>query len=74
MASAVGWGVDVVVGVVFLVFCEQSGTWCAVCRVGATDMHHPCFPVATYSMCMGMGDWGWRNACDTLGMVVTACV
>jgi hypothetical protein len=45
----------VVVGVVFRVFCQQNGTWCAVCRVGATDMHHPCFPVATCLMCMDMG-------------------
>ena len=50
-----GWGVDVVVGVVFRVFCMQNGTWCAVCGVGAADMHRLCFLIATCLMCMGMG-------------------
>jgi hypothetical protein len=49
------WGVDVVVGVVFRVFCVQNVTWCAVCGVGAADMHRLCFPIATCLMCMGMG-------------------
>jgi hypothetical protein len=49
------WGVDVVVGVVFRVFCVQNGTWCAVCGVGAADMHRLCFLIAAYSIYMGMG-------------------
>jgi hypothetical protein len=49
------WGVDVVVGVAFPVFCMQYGTWRAVCGVGAADMHRPCFPIAMYSMYMYMG-------------------
>ena len=49
------WGVDVVVGVVFRVFCVQNVTWCAVCGVGAADMHRLCFLIATCLMCMGMG-------------------
>ena len=49
------WGVDVVVGVSFPVLCVQNGTWCAVCEVGAADMHRLCFPIAMYSTCMGMG-------------------
>jgi hypothetical protein len=49
------WGVDVVVGVVFRVFCVQHGTWRAVCGFGAADMHRLCFPIATYLMCMDMG-------------------
>ena len=51
----VWWGVDVVVGVVFRVFCAQNGIWCAVCGVGAADMHRLCFPIVMYSMCMEMG-------------------
>ena len=53
--GVVGWGVDVVVGVVFCVFCVQNGTWCAVCGVGVADMRRLRFLIATYSMCMGMG-------------------
>jgi hypothetical protein len=49
------WGFDVVVGVVFRVFCVQNGTWCAVCGVGAADMHRLCFLIAAYSIYMGMG-------------------
>ena len=44
-----------VVGVVLPVFCVQNETWRAVCGVGAADMHRLCFPIATYSMYMGMG-------------------
>ena len=51
----VWWGVDVVVGAVFVVFCVQNGIWRAVCGVGVVDMHRLCFPIATYSMCMVMG-------------------
>ncbi len=51
----VWWGVDVVVGAVFCVFSVHNGTWRAVCGVGAADMHRLCFPIAMYSMCMGMG-------------------
>ncbi len=51
----VWWAVDVVVGVVFHVFCVQNGTWCAVCGVGAADMHRLCFLIATCLMCMGIG-------------------
>ena len=50
-----GWGVDVVLGVVFRGFRVQNGTWCAVCGVGAPDMHRLCFLIATCLMCMGMG-------------------
>ena len=53
--GVVVWGVDVVVGVVFPVFCVQNGTWRAVCGVGAADMHRLCFPIAMYSMYMDMG-------------------
>ena len=56
MVGVVWWGVDVVVRVVFHVFCVQNGALCAVCGVGAADMHHLCFLIATYSMCMNMGD------------------
>ena len=66
------WGVDVVVGVAFRVFCVRNGTWCAVCGVGAADMHRLCFPIATYSIYMDMGGgdgrtpaacWGWCGLC-----------
>ena len=67
-------GVDVVVGVVSGALWVQNWTWCAVRGVRDDNMHRLCLPIATYSICMGMGDWGWRNACGTLGMVVTACV
>jgi hypothetical protein len=65
--GAVGWGVDVVVGVVFRMFCVQNGTWCAVCGVGALDMHRLCFPIATYSMCMGMGGGAGKPPVARLG-------
>jgi hypothetical protein len=48
-------GVDVVVGVVSGALWVQNWTWCAVCRVRDDNMHRLCLPIATYSMCMGMG-------------------
>ncbi len=63
----VWWAVDVVVGVVFHVFCVQNGTWCAVCEVGAADMHRLCFLIATYSMCMGMGGGAGTSPVARLG-------
>ena len=53
--GVVWWGVDVVVGVVFPVFWVQHRTWRAVWGVGVVDMVRLCFPIATYSMYMGMG-------------------
>ena len=56
-----------VVSVVFPVFCVQNGTWRAVCGVGAADMRCLCFPIATYSMCMGMGDGAGTSPVARLG-------
>jgi hypothetical protein len=64
----VGWGVDVVVGVVFRVFCVQNGSWCVVYRVGTTHAHPQCFPIATYSMCMGMGGGAGTTPVAGLGV------
>ncbi len=44
------------VGVVFLVFCVQSRTFCAVCGVGVADMRRLCFPIVTSSIRMVNGD------------------
>ena len=49
------WAVDVVVGFVFCVLCVHNGTWCAVCGVGTVHLCRLRFPIAMYSMCMGMG-------------------
>ncbi len=67
MVGVVGWGVDVVVGVVSRVFCVQNGTWCAVCGVGAADMHRLCFLIATCLMCMGMGGGACMQSVARLG-------
>ena len=78
----VWWAVDVVVGVVFHVFCVQNGIWCVVCGVGAAYMCRLCFPIAIYSICMGMGDGiaatpvaglGWCGLC-VLGLPRTSSV
>ena len=63
----VGWGVDVVVGVVSPAFCVRNGTWRAVCGVGAADVHHLCFPIAIYLMCMSMGDGAGTSPVARLG-------
>ena len=69
------WGVDVVVGVAFPVLCVQNGTWCAVCEVGAADMHRLCFPIAMYSTCMGMGGGAGKPVVAGLeGCGLCACV
>ena len=78
----VWWGVDVVVGAVFPVFCVQNGTWRAVWGVGTADMVRLCFPIAMYSMYMGMGDGaggtpvarlGWCRLC-AWGLPHVRCV
>ncbi len=63
----VWWGVDVVVGVIFPVFCVQNGTWRAVWGVGVVDMVRLCFPIAAYSMYMGMGDGAGGTPVARLG-------
>ncbi len=67
MVCALGWSVDVVVWVVFPVICVQNGTWCAVCGVGAADMHRLRFLIAMYSMCMEMGDGAGGTPVARLG-------
>ena len=62
-----GRGDDEVVGVVSPAFCVQNGTWCAVCGVGAADVHHLCFLIATYLMCMNMGDGAGTSPVARLG-------
>jgi hypothetical protein len=78
----VWWGVDVEMGVVSPALCAQNRIWCAVCGVGAPDMRRLWFPIATYSMCMGMGGgaaatpvarWGWCGLCVG-GLSLTGCV
>ena len=61
------WGVDVVVGVVFPAFCVQNDIWRAVCGFGAADMRRLCFPIATYSVCMGMGGGAGTRPVARLG-------
>jgi hypothetical protein len=65
--GVVWWGADVVVLVVFPALRVQNGTWRAVCGVGAADMHRICFRIATYSMCMGMGDGAGKSPVARLG-------
>ena len=67
MVGAVGWGVDVDMGVVFPAFCVRNGIWCAVCGVGAADMHRLRSRIATYSMCMVKGGGAGTPPVTSLG-------
>jgi hypothetical protein len=67
------WGFDVVVGVVFRVFCVQNGTWCAVwswCSRYAPSMFSNSHMLNVH----GHGWWGSCDACGALGRVWTVCV
>ncbi len=50
------------------VFWVQNGIWRAVCGVGVVDMVRLCFPIAAYSMYMGMDGLSGSDWCTPGGL------
>ena len=50
-----------------LVFVCGGGVRCPVAAVWTLDAHRLCFPIATYSLCMGMGDGCYVTPAAGLG-------